>query len=131
MFFLALKLVAEEAGDDDFGDVRSVGTPTAHTHHSVRRGKNQTSQGREFWFQKKLTMEDKIVERESIERERERESRAEFISLTLLETKQTEPDLRNRSRRFCFSSVIFHPTFSNSVFDFSAPLPLHLALIGV
>ena len=59
MFFLALKLVAEEAGDDDFGDVRSVGTPTAHTHHSVRRGKNQTSQEREFWFQKTLAMEDK------------------------------------------------------------------------
>lgn len=62
--------MAEEAGDDDFGDVRSVGTPTAHTHHSVRRGKIQTSQEGEFWFQKTLAMEDKIVERESIERER-------------------------------------------------------------
>lgn len=31
---VCLNLVAEEAGDDDLGDVGSMGTPGAHTHHS-------------------------------------------------------------------------------------------------
>lgn len=36
-----LRLVAKEAGDDDLRDVRSVGTPAAHTHHSGgQRNKN-------------------------------------------------------------------------------------------
>lgn len=26
--------MAEEAGDDDFGDMGSMGTPVAHTHHT-------------------------------------------------------------------------------------------------
>lgn len=29
-----LRLVAEEAGDDDLSDVGSMGAPAAHTHHS-------------------------------------------------------------------------------------------------
>ena len=29
-----LRLVAKEAGDDDFGDMGCVGTAAAHTHHS-------------------------------------------------------------------------------------------------
>ena len=29
-----LNLVAEEAGDDDLGDMGGMGTPGAHTHHS-------------------------------------------------------------------------------------------------
>lgn len=29
-----LRLVAEEAGDDDLGDVGGVGTAAGHTHHS-------------------------------------------------------------------------------------------------
>lgn len=34
-----LWFVAEEAGDDDLGDVRSMGATATHTHHSEERNK--------------------------------------------------------------------------------------------
>jgi len=33
--------VAEEAGDDDFGDVRGVGTAAGHTHHSEHQQRRE------------------------------------------------------------------------------------------
>lgn len=35
---IILRLVAKEAGDDDGGDVRGVGTTVANTHHSQKTG---------------------------------------------------------------------------------------------
>jgi len=33
--------MAEEAGDDDFGDVRGVGTAAGHTHHSEHQQRRE------------------------------------------------------------------------------------------
>jgi len=44
---IILRLVAEEAGDDDGGDVGGVGTAVANTHHSQKMGSEKMKKGKQ------------------------------------------------------------------------------------